>query len=154
MVMVFPNRKIVERLQQEFPFGCRVVLDQMDDLQAPPIGTQGVCRGVDDTGSVLVSWDTGSSLNVVYGADRCHRVASEAEIKESLDWMGKGRHKPTHCPRCGAVEEQNNRLLALSRRADITICEACGVFESLEDFGLLERKELADWAIVKKCWTE
>ena len=28
-------------------------------------------QGVDDIGSILVDWDNGSSLNVVYGADVC-----------------------------------------------------------------------------------
>ncbi len=41
----------------------------MDDVQAPPIGAQGTVLGVDDTGSLLMSWDNGSSLNVVYGED-------------------------------------------------------------------------------------
>lgn len=28
-------------------------------------------QGVDDLGSIMVNWDTGSSLSVVYGVDRC-----------------------------------------------------------------------------------
>jgi hypothetical protein len=43
----------------------------MDDSQAPPIGTKGTVVGVDDTGSLLVHWDNGSTLNVLYGIDRC-----------------------------------------------------------------------------------
>lgn len=80
--MRFPDRKTVEYLRTQFPVGCRVVLDRMDDAQAPALGTQGTCRGVDDAGNVMVSWDTGGSLNVAYGADSCHRVASEAEVKK------------------------------------------------------------------------
>lgn len=48
----------------------------MDDVQAPPVGTQGTVYGVDDTGSIMVSWDNGSSLNVVFGEDSCRKVAS------------------------------------------------------------------------------
>ena len=48
----------------------------MDDFQAPPPGTRGTVRGVDDIGSIMVSWDTGSSLSVAYGEDVC-RVVSE-----------------------------------------------------------------------------
>nr|WP_302595252.1 DUF4314 domain-containing protein [uncultured Dialister sp.] len=44
---------------------------QMDDAQAPPIGTKGTVVGVDDTGSLLVHWDNGSTLTVLYGIDRC-----------------------------------------------------------------------------------
>lgn len=42
----------------------------MDDVQAPPKGTKGTVRGVDDTGSLLVDWDNGSGLNVIYGIDK------------------------------------------------------------------------------------
>ena len=82
--MNFADQKMVKKLRKEFPVGCRIVLDEMDDRQAPPIGTQGTCNGVDDAGNILVNWDTGSHLNIAYGADSCHRVASEAEIKVSL----------------------------------------------------------------------
>lgn len=150
----FPDRNTVEQLRREYPAGCRIVLDEMEDVQAPPIGTQGTCRGVDDAGNILASWDSGGSLNVAYGADKCHRVASEAEIKASLDWLGKNAHRGTHCPRCGKKAEPWNRLLALSRRASITVCEACGTEESLEDAGFTEHKPLTDWAIVRKGWVE
>lgn len=43
----------------------------MDDVQAPPIGTKGTVVGVDDIGSLLVHWDNGSTLNVLYGEDIC-----------------------------------------------------------------------------------
>ena len=66
--MRFPDRKTVETLRTQFPVGCRVVLDRMEDAQAPALGTQGTCQGVDDAGNVMVSWDTGGSLNVAYGA--------------------------------------------------------------------------------------
>ena len=73
--MLFLRKETVERLRQEYPAGCRVELLHMDDPQAPPIGTKGTVRGVDDTGSVLVRWDNGSGLNVVYGEDVCRKVA-------------------------------------------------------------------------------
>ena len=79
-------------------------------------------------------------------------MASESEIKESLDWLKKTRHRGAHCPRCGACEEAGNRLLAQSRRADITVCETCGTAEALEDAGLMERMEFSDWWIVKQNW--
>jgi hypothetical protein len=41
----------------------------MDDRYAPPPGTKGTVLGVDDTGSLLMRWDNGSGLNVVYGED-------------------------------------------------------------------------------------
>ena len=72
--MQFPSREIVEMVRKQFPVGTRVVLEQMDDFQAPPIGTKGTVRGVDDTASIMVRWDNGSRLHVVYGVDRCRKV--------------------------------------------------------------------------------
>ena len=74
MKMRFPNAAIVERLRNQYPTGTRVELLEMDDVQAPPIGTQGTVLGVDDTGSLMVSWDNGSGLNVVYGIDRVKKL--------------------------------------------------------------------------------
>lgn len=72
--MLFPRKETVERLRQEYPAGCRVELLRMDDPQAPPIGTRGTVRGVDDSGSVMVAWDGGGSLHVLYGVDECRKV--------------------------------------------------------------------------------
>ena len=72
--MRFPRRETVECIRQEYPVGCRVELLRMDDPQAPPIGTCGTVIGVDDTGSVMVRWDNGSGLHVVYGEDECRKV--------------------------------------------------------------------------------
>ena len=67
--MRFPSRESVERVRREYPAGTRVELLRMEDVQAPPIGTLGTVLGVDDTGSLLMRWDNGSGLNVVYGED-------------------------------------------------------------------------------------
>ena len=72
--MRFPSRETVERLRQKYPAGCRVELLHMDDPQAPPIGTMGTVIWVDDTGSIVVRWDGGGSLNVLYGVDECIRM--------------------------------------------------------------------------------
>lgn len=69
----FPLRETVERIRKQYPVGCRVELLRMDDAQAPPIGTKGTVRYVDDLGSLGVAWDNGSSLQVVYGEDLCRR---------------------------------------------------------------------------------
>ena len=68
--MRFPNRDKVMAIRNRYPRGARVELLQMDDPQAPPIGTKGTVFGVDDTGSIMVIWDNGSGLNVIYGVDR------------------------------------------------------------------------------------
>lgn len=64
------------RLRSTYPPSTRVALVRMADVQAPPIGTQGTLTGVDDTGSLLVNWDNGSGLNVVWGVDAVRKVVS------------------------------------------------------------------------------
>lgn len=75
--MRFPSKEIVERVRSQYPVGTRVELMQMDDVQAPPIGTRGTVTGVDDTASVMVRWDNGSHLNVVYCEDKCRKIINE-----------------------------------------------------------------------------
>ena len=70
----FPSRETVERVRRQYPSGTRVELVQMDDRQAPPAGTLGTVLGVDDTGSLLMRWDNGSGLNVVYGEDIVRKI--------------------------------------------------------------------------------
>ena len=72
--MRFPSKEVVAGLRERFPAGCRVRLVRMDDVQAPPAGTHGTVTGVDDAGSVMVRWDNGSGLSVVYGADIVERL--------------------------------------------------------------------------------
>ena len=73
-MMRFPNRETAERVREQYPVGTRVELVQMDDFQAPPVGTRGTVKGVDDTASLLVAWDNGSHLNVVYGKDAVRKI--------------------------------------------------------------------------------
>ena len=68
------NKKLLAHLRETYPAGTRVELVRMDDVQAPPIGTKGTVYGVDDTGSMLVNWDNGSGLNVVYGVDYAVKI--------------------------------------------------------------------------------
>ncbi len=62
-------------LLNEYPLGTRVELVKMDDFQAPSIGTRGTVIRVDDTGSLLMRWDNGSRLNVVYGEDVVRKIS-------------------------------------------------------------------------------
>ena len=71
---MFVKREVVERLRKQYPAGSRVELVRMNDEQAPPIGTHGTVTGVDDLGSIMVSWDNGGSLSVVYGEDLCKKI--------------------------------------------------------------------------------
>lgn len=60
---------LIQMTKAKYLPGMRIRLLKMDDVQAPPVGTEGTVRGVDDIGSILVAWDTGGSLNVVLGED-------------------------------------------------------------------------------------
>ena len=51
-------------LEEQYPVGTRLMLKNMDDVQAPPFGTLGTLMGVDANGNILVQWDTGSALSV------------------------------------------------------------------------------------------
>lgn len=68
-------RAIAEDLRRTYPPGTRVQLLEMHDDQAPPIGTLGTVRGVDDMASILVAWDNGSSLSVIFGVDSVQIVS-------------------------------------------------------------------------------
>ena len=72
----FPSRETVERLRRQYPAGARVELVRMDDIQAPPVGTKGSVTGVDDSGSIMVRWDNGSGLNIIFCVDSC-RIVNE-----------------------------------------------------------------------------
>lgn len=64
----------VEHLKKQYPKGTKIELLEMDDVQAPPIGTVGTVYGVDDLGSLLVRWENGSSLSVIDGVDRVKKI--------------------------------------------------------------------------------
>ena len=68
------NEKLLAHLRETYPAGTRVELVRMEDVQAPPIGTKGTVRYVDDLGSLGVGWDNGSSLQVVYGVDYAVKI--------------------------------------------------------------------------------
>lgn len=70
----FPSREVVARLRELYPVGSRVELVYMEDMHAPPAGTRGTVRHVDDIGTVHVAWDNGSSLGAAYMEDVIQKV--------------------------------------------------------------------------------
>ena len=84
--MKIPSRNEIEKLRNSYPQGTRVELVSMDDPQAPPVGTRGTVTGVDDAGSILVDWDNGSGLNVIYGKDTIRVLVGEftETVKEQI----------------------------------------------------------------------
>lgn len=68
------NSVTKERVERLYPVDCRVKLLEMDDPFSPPIGTLGTVYGHDDLASVLVHWDNGSGLSVIYDVDKIVKI--------------------------------------------------------------------------------
>ena len=77
--MKLPNKETLEKLRKEYPAGTRVELLHMDDAQAPPVGTKGTVLTIDDLGSLIMRWDNGSGLNVVFDGGDCVRKIDNKE---------------------------------------------------------------------------
>lgn len=64
----------------------------MDNATAPPVGTKGTVTGIDDTGLIMVDWDNGSELNILYGVDDVRKADNIREEQSrigdcSLMWL-------------------------------------------------------------------
>ena len=74
--MKFPNKETVERVRKQYPRGARVELVTMTDPYSTLMpGDQGTVDFVDDTATVFVLWDNGSTLGAVYGEDVIRQLA-------------------------------------------------------------------------------
>ena len=71
------SRENIQKLKETYPVGTRVKLIQMEDDGSPPVGTLGTVYGVDAIGSILVKWDNGSTLNVIFRVDRIEKISSK-----------------------------------------------------------------------------
>ncbi len=73
--MKFPSRETVAKIREQYPAGTKVELVSMNDpYRDMPPGLKGTVKSVDDTGTVFVSWENGSSLGAVYGEDKIRRL--------------------------------------------------------------------------------
>ena len=114
--------------------GCRLVVDEMKDPHGVEPGSQGLFEGYDAVGDLLMSWDSGSSLKLIDGADKFHKVSTDSEIEESIAFLHTqqekiGKDDEFECPRCGKKAPYRTR--ALSRIAEISVCESCGTMEAI-----------------------
>ena len=64
----------IKFLKEQYPTGTRVKLLEMDDVSAPPIGTLGTVRYVDDIGTIHINWDNGSTLGAAYPDDKVMKI--------------------------------------------------------------------------------
>ena len=150
---------------------CRLVVDEMaNDPQPVASGSQGTFEGYDGVGDLLMKWDCGSSLKLIDGVDKYHVISSDSELEVSLAHLRIQQEKISRdaefeCPRCGRKALYRTR--ALSRIADISVCEECGTIEAIiaaQAGGLnikvsgaddstardFKRVDLKDWKMVRR----
>ena len=85
--MIYPSKETVAAVRAQYPVGARVELVQMDDRYSRlRPGDRGCVDSVDDTGTVHISWDRGSTLGAVYGVDVIRVLPPEQGLR---------------CKRCG-----------------------------------------------------
>lgn len=118
--MRLPTDKELEMLRERYQIGTLVVLDSMEDRQAPPPGTQGIVMGVDDMGSIMVRWETGSTLSLVPGVDSFHTETDGMEDvrRDILQIRETGRTNMFDLPQVKAIarEMKCTALLALLKK--------------------------------------
>ena len=83
---IYIKKEELEALRAEYPPGCRVELVKMDDpYREMPPGLRGVVTGIDDSGSIHVDWQNGSSLAVIFGEDHAVKTGDgEVTVGELL----------------------------------------------------------------------
>ena len=83
---IYIKKEQLEALRERYPQGCRVELVRMDDpYRKMPPGLKGVVTGIDDSGSIHVDWQNGSSLAVIFGEDKCRKIEDgEVTVGELL----------------------------------------------------------------------
>lgn len=67
--------EMLKQLRDYYKPGTRVILVRMEDPYSKlQPGDKGTVTCVDDTGTVFVNWDRGSSLGVVFGIDEIRKI--------------------------------------------------------------------------------
>ena len=67
--MRFPSREQVVALREKYPEGTKIELIEMDGEKNLPLGTIGTVIAVDDSGQLMIRWETGSTLSLIPGVD-------------------------------------------------------------------------------------
>ena len=83
---IYIKKEELDALRERYPQGCRVELVRMEDpYREMPPGLKGVVTGVDDSGSIHVDWQNGSSLAVIFGEDHAVKIEDgEVTVGELL----------------------------------------------------------------------
>ena len=72
------DRKKVQELRALYTPGTWIRLIHMDDKQAPPNGTLGIVKWVDDAGTIHMKWNTESSLGLIPEKDEFEIIPARA----------------------------------------------------------------------------
>lgn len=75
-------------------------------------------------------------------------VEATTAAKKNIDAFARIQTDGVHfCPRCGRMSVKDRlHTNALSRHADVYICDKCGMDEAMRDFAKMP-SDLASWAI-------
>lgn len=84
------SKEKLEMLRKMYPAGTKVCLDAMEGEKQMESGLKGKVILVDDAGQIIVHWENGSSLSLIPGADRFHKVSDPQKKKEKNRNTGKG----------------------------------------------------------------
>ncbi len=118
--MRLPTDKELEMLRKRYQMGTLVVLDSMEDRQAPPPGTQGIVMGVDDMGSIMVRWENKSTLSLIPRVDSFHTETDGMEDvrRDILQIRETGRTNMFDLPQVKAIarEMKCTALLAFLKK--------------------------------------
>lgn len=106
--MRLPTDKELEMLRKRYQMGTLVVLDSMEDRQAPPPGTQGIVMGVDDMGSIMVRWENKSTLSLIPRVDSFHTETDGMEDvrRDILQIRETGRTNMFDLPQVKAIARE------------------------------------------------
>ena len=69
------SKEKLEMLRKRYPAGTKVCLDTMEGEHQMESGLKGTVTYVDDLGQLLVQWENGSSLSLIPGVDRFHKIS-------------------------------------------------------------------------------
>ena len=71
------NEAAVKRLREKYTGKTIELTGIMDDPQPIPVGSRGLCPGVDDMGQLLMRWHCGRSLSLIPRVDSFRIVEDE-----------------------------------------------------------------------------
>lgn len=90
-----------KRLKETYKPGMRIELNHMGSDPYPiPDGSRGTVIGIDDIGSIMIKWDSGRSLSLIYGEDSFRVLTPEEAYAEA--YSKKNRE---------FIEKMNTKLL-------------------------------------------